>query len=175
MKNSKWLDFVVGLFVLSGVAAFGWLALNASNATSGLGGGKPIQVTTSFTNIGSLKIKAPVMIAGVRVGQVSSITLDHDNYKAIVSLALDSSVPIPKEGTMAMINTSGLVGEQYIAIEPGFSEEMLANGDVIRRTQDAFVMERLIGQLMASFGDSGKDKSDNDDSESSFKPSSLLD
>ena len=175
MKNSKWLDFVVGLFVLSGIAAFGWLALNASNATSGFGGGKPIQVTTSFTNIGSLKIKAPVMIAGVRVGQVSSITLDHDNYKAIVLLALDSSVPIPKEGTMAMINTSGLVGEQYIAIEPGYSDEMLANGDVIRRTQDAFVMERLIGQLMASFGDSGKDASDNDDSESSFKPSSLLD
>ncbi len=176
MKNSKWLDFIVGLFVLSGVAAFGWLAMSASNATSGLGGGKAINVTTSFTNIGSLKVKAPVMIAGVRVGQVNGITLDHNNYKAIVSLSLDSSVPIPREGTMAMINTSGLVGEQYVALEPGFSDEMLANGDVIRRTQDAFVMERLIGQLMASFS-SGKDDSDKerDSEDKPFKPGSLLD
>lgn len=177
MKNSKWLDFVVGLFVLSGVVAFGWLAFNASNATSGLGGGKPINVTTSFTNIGSLKVKAPVMIAGVRVGQVNGITLDHNNYKAVVSLSLDSSVPIPREGTMAMINTSGLVGEQYVALEPGYSDELLANGDVIRRTQDAFVMERLIGQLMATFSSGSKDdKSDSDDhSEPAFKPGSLLD
>lgn len=176
MKNSKWLDFIVGLFVLSGVAAFGWLAMSASNATAGLGSGKAINVTTSFTNIGSLKVKAPVMIAGVRVGQVNGITLDHNNYKAIVSLSLDSSVPIPRDGTMAMINTSGLVGEQYVALEPGFSDEILVNGDVIRRTQDAFVMERLIGQLMASFG-GGKedDKGDDESSTSGFKPGSLLD
>ena len=78
---------------------------------------------------------------------------------------------------MAMINTSGLVGEQYVALEPGYSDELLANGDVIRRTQDAFVMERLIGQLMASFSSGSKDdKSDSDDhSEPAFKPGSLLD
>ena len=176
MKNSKWLDFIVGLFVLSGIAAFGWLAMSASNATNGLRGGKAINVTTSFTNIGSLKVKAPVMIAGVRVGQVNGITLDHNNYKAIVSLSLDSSVPIPRDGTMAMINTSGLVGEQYIALEPGFSDEMLVNGDVIRRTQDAFVMERLIGQLMASIGGSKDDeKKEGDSSDKPFKPGSLLD
>ncbi len=178
MKNSKWLDFIVGLFVLSGVAAFAWLAFNASNATSGFSGGKPINVTASFTNIGSLKVKAPVMIAGVRVGQVNGITLDHDNYEAVVGLTLDSSVPIPQD-TIAAINTSGLVGEQYIALDPGGAERILQNGDRIRMTQDAFVMERLIGQLMASFGGSKDDSSDLEDAPSSgdspFKAGSLLD
>lgn len=179
MKNSKWIDFIVGLFVLSGVVAFAWLAFNASNATSSFGGGKPINVTASFTNIGSLKIKAPVMIAGVRVGQVNGITLDHDNYMAVVNLSLDSSVPIPQD-TIAAINTSGLVGEQYVALDPGGADKMLQNGDRIRMTQDAFVMERLIGQLMASFsGSKDKDddasKADDKKSESTFKPGSLLD
>ncbi|WP_084331556.1 outer membrane lipid asymmetry maintenance protein MlaD [Ignatzschineria larvae DSM 13226] len=177
MKNSKWLDFVVGIFVLSGIVAFTWLAFNASNATSGLGGGKPIQVTASFTNIGSLKVKAPVMIAGVRVGQVAGINLDHNNYEAVVSLSLDSSVPIPQD-TIAAINTSGLVGEQYIALDPGGSEKELQNGDKIRMTQDAFVMERLIGQLMASFGSGGKgDTADVEEKgkDAPFKPASLLD
>lgn len=176
MKNSKWIDFIVGLFVLSGVVAFAWLAFNASNATSGMGGGKPIQVTASFMNIGSLKVKAPVMIAGVRVGQINSITLNHDTYKAEVTMSLDSNVPIPQD-TMAMINTSGLVGEQYIALDPGGADKMLQNGDRIIMTQDAFVMERLIGQLMASFGGSKDDDSkvDEEKSESTFKPGSLLD
>ncbi len=177
MKNSKWLDFIVGLFVLSGIAAFGWLAFNASNATTGFGGGKPINVTASFTNIGSLKVKAPVMVAGVRVGQVTGIALDPNNFEAVVSLSLDSSTPIPQD-TIAAINTSGLVGEQYIALDPGGSEKDLQNGDRIRMTQDAFVMERLIGQLMASFSGGSKSddsKSESDSSESSFKPKSLLD
>lgn len=176
MKNSKWIDFIVGLFVLSGVIAFAWLAFNASNATTGMGGGKPIQVTASFTNIGSLKVKAPVMIAGVRVGQINNIALDHNNYEAVITMSLDSSVPIPQD-TIAAINTSGLVGEQYIALDPGGAEKILQNGDRIRMTQDAFVMERLIGQLMASFGSSKGDDSKVDDekTESTFKPGSLLD
>ncbi len=183
MKNAKWIDFVVGLFVISGIVAFAWLAFNASNATTGLRGGKPIYVTASFTNIGSLKVKAPVMISGVRVGQVNGIALDPHNYEAVVTLALDSSVPIPQD-TIAAINTSGLVGEQYIALDPGGSEKDLTNGDRIRMTQDAFVMERLIGQLMASFGGSKGDASEVTPEESSnsnsgnsggFKPGSLLD
>lgn len=95
-----------------------------------------------------------------------------------MTLALDGSIPIPQD-TIAAINTSGLVGEQYIALDPGGSEKDLANGDRIRMTQDAFVMERLIGQLMASFGGSKGDSAEvapeENANSSGFKPGSLLD
>lgn len=179
MKNPKWLDFVVGLFVLSGIVAFGWLAFNASNSSGRFGSGKGIAVTANFDNIGSLKVKAPVMVSGVRVGQVAGIELDPQTFQAVVRLNLDTKFGIPTD-TIAAIHTSGLVGEQYIALDPGGSEQDLTNGDRIRMTQDAFVMERLIGQLLASFtGGKDKDESSSNDRESdekpSFSPGSLLD
>lgn len=146
--NTRIVNFSVGLFVILGVVALVWLALTASSTDGRFG--KQITVSASFDNVGSLKIKAPVMIAGVRVGRVSHIALDQDDFQAIVEMKLDESYGIPKD-TAAMIYTAGLVGEQYVALDPGAGSP-LENGDTLGLTQSAIVIERLIGQFLTSMG-----------------------
>lgn len=147
--NVRIMNFSVGLFVIFGVLALVWLALTASSTDGRFA--KQISVSAGFDNVGSLKVKAPVMIGGVRVGRVSHISLDPDDFKAIVEMKLDEKYEIPND-TMAMIYTAGLVGEQYIALDPGGSPMPLENGDSIRMTQSALVIERLIGQFLTSMG-----------------------
>jgi phospholipid/cholesterol/gamma-HCH transport system substrate-binding protein len=145
MKKTA-LDFWVGLFVVLGLAALLFLALKAGNMSS-MSFQRTYAVRLKFDNIGGLKPRAPVKSAGVTVGRVGSIDFDDNAYQAVVTLALDEQYKFPKD-TSAKILTSGLLGEQYIGLEPGGDDKMLQAGDTISMTQSAVVLENLIGQFL---------------------------
>lgn len=156
MPRSK-IDVWVGLFVLVGGAAILFLALQAANLLS-LSFQPVYRVTAMFDNAGGLKPKAAVRSAGVVVGRVESIGFDDQTFQATVVLALESRYDFPKDSSLKIL-TSGLLGEQYVGIEPGGSDDNLAQGDVITLTQSAVVLENLIGQFLfnraADAADSG--------------------
>ncbi|MBV8261461.1 MAG: outer membrane lipid asymmetry maintenance protein MlaD [Paraburkholderia sp.] len=159
MKKNA-LDFWVGLFVVLGFIALLFLALKAGNMSS-LSFQRTYAVKLKFDNIGGLKPRAPVKSAGVTVGRVASIGFDSNTYQALVTINLDQQYQFPKD-TSAKILTSGLLGEQYIGLEPGGDPEMLKDGDTISMTQSAIVLENLIGQFLYSkAADSGAAKSPN--------------
>ncbi|MDR2690013.1 MAG: outer membrane lipid asymmetry maintenance protein MlaD [Azoarcus sp.] len=140
------LDLWVGLFVALGFAALVFLATKAGSY-SGLASGRAYTVEASFDNIGGLKAKAPVKSAGVLVGRVADIRFDVQSYRAVVKLDLDPRYQFPRD-TIATILTAGLLGEQYVGLEPGGDSDVLKNGDRITMTQSAVVLEKLIGQFM---------------------------
>jgi phospholipid/cholesterol/gamma-HCH transport system substrate-binding protein len=146
MMNRLTLDLWVGLFVAIGLASLLFLALKAGNL-SAANGGETYRLEAKFDNIGGLKIRAPVKSAGVVVGRVSEIRFDSDNYVAVVTLQVDGRYKFPRD-TFATILTSGLLGEQYVGFEVGGDPEMLKGGDVIKKTQSAVVIEKLISQFM---------------------------
>jgi phospholipid/cholesterol/gamma-HCH transport system substrate-binding protein len=141
-------DIWVGLFVLIGAAALVFLALQSANLLS-LNFQKTYPVTARFDNIGGLKQRTAVKSAGVVVGRVESINFDDKSFQATVTLALQSQYAFPKDSSLKIL-TSGLLGEQYIGIEPGADEKNLQPGDVITATQSAVVLENLIGQFLYS-------------------------
>ena len=143
-KNDLW----VGLFVLIGAAALLFLALKSANLVS-LNFDKAYAITAKFDNIGGLKPRAAVKSAGVVVGRVDNITFDDKSYQASVSLAMESRYVFPKDSSLKIL-TSGLLGEQYIGVEPGFGDTKLASGDVVKQTQSAVVLENLISQFLYS-------------------------
>jgi phospholipid/cholesterol/gamma-HCH transport system substrate-binding protein len=147
MQSSRY-DAWVGLFVLIGGAALLFLALKAGNLLS-LNFDATYQVSARFDNIGGLKPNAAVKSAGVVVGRVESISFDDKTFQAKVVLNMHKGMLFPKDSS-AKILTSGLLGEQYIGLEPGADEKNLAAGDVIRQTQSAVVLENLIGQFINS-------------------------
>ena len=157
MQKSKH-DLWVGLFVLIGAAAILFLALKAGNLLS-LSFDEGYRLDARFDNIGGLKVRAPVKSAGVVVGRVAAIGFDDKTYQARVELDLDKRFTFPKDSS-AKILTAGLLGEQYIGIEPGAEEKLLAAGDAIRMTQSAVVLENLISQFLfnkaADSGDGAK-------------------
>lgn len=140
------LDFWVGLFVVLGFIALLFLALKAGNMSS-LSFQPTYPVKLKFDNIGGLKVRAPVKSAGVVVGRVTSIGFDTNTYQAVVSIDIDKQYPFPKDSS-AKIQTSGLLGEQYIGLTPGGDTEMLKAGDTLTMTQSAIVLENLIGQFL---------------------------
>ncbi|MDE1952505.1 MAG: outer membrane lipid asymmetry maintenance protein MlaD [Betaproteobacteria bacterium] len=144
--ESKKIDVWVGLFVLIGAAALLFLALKAGNLLS-LNFGPTYDVTAQFDNIGGLKSGAPVKSAGVVVGRVAGIQFDNQTFQAKVKLALDQRYQFPTD-TSAKILTSGLLGDQYLSLDPGASSKNLQNGGVIQNTQSAVVLENLIGQFL---------------------------
>ncbi|MCC7059600.1 MAG: outer membrane lipid asymmetry maintenance protein MlaD [Burkholderiaceae bacterium] len=146
MKRSG-VDLLVGLFVVLGFAALAFLAMRAGNMSSALGLGPTYEVSAQFDNIGGLKPRAAVRSAGVVVGRVSSIRFDDQSYRADVLLLLDRRYHFPKDSSVKIL-TSGLLGEQYIGLEPGGDTMMLASGDRITMTQSAVVLENLIGQVL---------------------------
>lgn len=146
------LDLWVGFFVVAGIVAVLFLALKVGNLGN-FDNGETYVVKASFDNIGGLKARAPVKSAGVVVGRVAEISFDPKTYEASVTLSLDSRYPFPKD-TSASIMTSGLLGEQYIALDAGGDEKMLANGDALKITQGAVVLENLIGQFLYNKTDS---------------------
>lgn len=156
MKKSI-LEFWVGLFVLLGVAAVGFLAFRVAGGTTG-GADKTYTVYANFSDIGGLKTNAPIKSAGVLVGRVSSITLDPKSYQAKISMNLDSRYQFSND-VSAQILTSGLLGEQYIGLQQGGDTENLAAGDTISVTSSAMVLENLIGKFMTSFAE--KSSTDN--------------
>ena len=144
----KGIETLVGLFVLLGMLAMVFLALKAANLAS-FEGGDTYTVTARFDNIGGLKTRAPVRSAGVKVGRVTAIGLDRTTYQGVVTMEIQRPFQFPKD-TSAKILTSGLLGDQYIGLEPGASEENLAAGQVITQTQSAVVLENLIGRFLTN-------------------------
>jgi phospholipid/cholesterol/gamma-HCH transport system substrate-binding protein len=147
MINRKSLELWVGLFVAAGILALAMLAFKVGNLTSAdvMNGYK---VAGRFDNVGGLKVKAAVTMAGVRIGRVSGIAFDNKKYQALVTMDIDGRYQnIPKDSS-ASILTSGLLGDQYVGIEPGGDETSLQNGDNFLRTQSALVLEKLVGQVI---------------------------
>jgi phospholipid/cholesterol/gamma-HCH transport system substrate-binding protein len=153
--HRKTIDVWVGLFVLLGLAALMFLALKAGNMSS-LSFGKTYAITGKFDNIGGLKPQAPVKSAGVVVGRVGDIKFDDKSYQALVTLDLETGYKFPKDSSLKIL-TAGLLGEQYIGIEPGGDTNNLVAGDRISRTQSAAVLEDLINQFIYSKAAEGKD------------------
>lgn len=144
----KTVETLVGLFVLLGLLAIVFLALKAANLAS-FRVGSTYVVTAKFDNIGGLKVRAPVKSAGVTVGRVKAIALDVKSYQGSVTMELEEGVHFPAD-TSAKILTSGLLGDQYVGLEPGGSDQNLKAGDQIKMTQSAVVLENLIGQFLYS-------------------------
>lgn len=139
-------DFWVGLFVLVGVAALMFLALQSANLLS-LNFQRGYRITANFDNIGGLKPKAAVKSAGVVVGRVSHIGFDDKKFQAQIAIDMDPRFAFPKDSSLKIL-TSGLLGEQYIGIEAGADEKNLAAGDNVSTTQSAVVLENLISQFL---------------------------
>ena len=147
MINRKSLEVWVGLFVAAGILALAMLAFKVGNLTSA-DVMNSYKVTGYFDNVGGLKVKAAVTMAGVRIGRVSAIAFDNKKYQALVTMDIDGRYQnIPKDSS-ASILTSGLLGDQYIGIEPGGDDASLKSGDSFLRTQSALVLEKLIGQVI---------------------------
>jgi phospholipid/cholesterol/gamma-HCH transport system substrate-binding protein len=140
------IDLWVGLFVIAGLGALTILALKVGNMGS-IAGGETYQLHAEFTNIGGLKPRAPVKSSGVVVGRVADITFDNEKFMARVTMSIDKRYKFPKD-TSASVLTAGLLGEQYIGFEGGAEDAMLANGETLKLTQSAVVLEKLISQFM---------------------------
>jgi len=144
--SKRGIETLVGLFVLAGFAAIGYLALVAANLAA-LTVGDTYIVTARFDNVGGLKPRAPVRSAGVTVGRVTRITLDPHTFQGVVAIELERRYSFPKD-TSAAILTAGLLGDQFVGLMPGGAEEALAQGDTIRLTQSAVVLEQLISTFL---------------------------
>ncbi|HTX25125.1 MAG TPA: outer membrane lipid asymmetry maintenance protein MlaD [Steroidobacteraceae bacterium] len=160
MRANRTLEIGTGLFVLLGFAALVFLTtqlpssgLKLSSAKSGY------RVTAEFDNIGDLKSGAPVTMAGVRIGEVESVGIDPQTYRALVTLRIDPQYNQIPDDSDAAINTQGLLGGQYVAIGPGGSEMYLMNGSRIQFTQNALVLENIINKLFASFAGKSSESS----------------
>ncbi len=160
MLQRTQLELWVGVFVALGLLALATLAFRVGNLTTAdVVDGYRIQA--HFDNIGSLKVKSPVTMAGVRIGRVAQISFDNKSYQALVIMNIDGRYKTIPKDTGASILTAGLLGEQYIGLEPGGSDQFLKDGDNIAMTQSALVLEKLVGQFI--FNKAGE-------SESSPKP-----
>ncbi|MCG6867303.1 MAG: outer membrane lipid asymmetry maintenance protein MlaD [Gammaproteobacteria bacterium] len=146
MTNRK-LEVLVGVFVAAGFAALLVLAMQVSNLST-FSPGESYTLTARFDNIGGLKVRSPVTIGGVRVGRVSAIRYDPEAFNAVVSLSIDADQDYLPVDTGASIYTSGLLGEQYISLEPGAEAAVLKDGDVLQFAQSAVILEQLIGKFV---------------------------
>jgi phospholipid/cholesterol/gamma-HCH transport system substrate-binding protein len=151
----KSVDLWVGLFVVAGALALLFLALKVGNLSS-MSFDATYPITARFDNIGGLKPRAPVKSAGVVVGRVENIRFDDKTFQASVTLQMQAGYKFPKDSS-AKILTSGLLGEQYIGIEPGGDTNNLVAGDRIKMTQSAIVLESLISQFLFSKAAEGKE------------------
>ncbi len=153
MRESPRQELWVGAFVLIGLAAIAYLSIAIGGLTTG--GPSGLEITATFDEIGGLKSRARVVVGGVKVGQVKSVALTPD-FRARVTLDVDRSLELPTDSS-ASILTSGVLGDQYIALEPGggfddAGKRFLAAGDEIQYTQSAVILERLIGKLIQNLG-----------------------
>jgi phospholipid/cholesterol/gamma-HCH transport system substrate-binding protein len=154
MSRSPTRDFIVGLFVLGGLIALGYLSVSIGGLRYNGPGG--LTLFAKFDETGGLKARAPVVIAGVKVGQVKSIRLN-DDFRARVEIDIDHNLKLPID-TTASIVTSGLLGDRYITLEVGGDPEMLKPGDEIGFTESAVILERLLGKFVHNAGVQKEDK-----------------
>ena len=155
MLSKRIVEILVGLFMLAGILAMFALAFEVSGFSK-YSSRDSFHVSAVFDNIGDLKVRAPVTIAGVRVCEVDSISIDNASFKAKVGIRIDKRQNKLPADTTAKILTAGLIGANYIELIPGYGESDLKDGGVIIDTQPAIVLENLIGQLMYKLGDGKK-------------------
>lgn len=141
------IEIVVGAFMLAGIISLAILAVRVSGFNVGTSTGT-YAIYAKFENIGGLVVRSKVTIAGVTVGQVSAITLDNETFMAVIKMDIDSNVTDLSADSTAAILTEGLLGGKYIGISIGADDRMLEDGDLIRDTQSAVVLEELIGQFL---------------------------
>jgi phospholipid/cholesterol/gamma-HCH transport system substrate-binding protein len=153
VRRSPARDLLVGVFVLLGIGAIAYLSLAVGGASWERRGG--LTLIARFDELGGLKTRAPVVIAGVKVGQVRSIGLG-DDYRARVTLDLDPTLKLPTD-TSASIVTAGLLGDRYISLQLGGDPKLLASGDTLNFTESAVLLERLLGKLVHNVGATDKD------------------
>jgi phospholipid/cholesterol/gamma-HCH transport system substrate-binding protein len=144
MTRSPLRDLLVGLFVLVGLCAIAYLSFSVGGLSySGPGG---LTIYAAFDQTGGLKPRAPVVISGVKVGQVTSIALD-PSFRARVAMDLDGRLKLPTD-TTASIVTAGILGDRYVSLQLGGDDKVLASGDSITFTESAIILESLIGKFM---------------------------
>jgi len=160
----KIIEVLVGFFMILGIIALAFMAIKVSGLAAYSTQQSFYKVYADFDNIGSLKVRSPVMISGVWIGQVSAINLDPTSYRARVTLDVSKDQKLPTD-TSASIYTQGLLGSNYISLTPGYEESFLKEGSYIETTQPAIILEKLIGQFLYSLkgdkDDKDKDKSEN--------------
>lgn len=163
MQQTRKTELWVGGFVLAGICAILVMIFQVADV-KGLGSNDTYTLNAEFDNIGTLKVRSPVKVGGVVVGRVTDIGLDKETLLPVVSMAIDRQYDQFADTSSAQILTSGLIGEQYVGLVPGFVFDdegaMLADGDVIEDTKSALVLEDLIGQFLYSMGNSDSDDDD---------------
>lgn len=147
MQHTSTQDTLVGLFVASGIVGVFFLALQVSNLSS-LTEHDSYTITARFENSGGLKVKSPVSAAGVKIGKVSAISFDPKTYESVVRLSIDKQYNTLPDDTTASVFTAGLLGEQYVNLEAGGSDEYLKDGGKIEITQSAIILEKALGQFL---------------------------
>jgi phospholipid/cholesterol/gamma-HCH transport system substrate-binding protein len=157
MRANYRVEFASGIFLLLGIAALIWLATRATDYGQEIGS-DTYRVSARFTNIGDLRSRAPVKIAGVPAGLVETVELDPVTFEAIVHMKISSRFNELPTDTGASILTSGVLGDRYIGLEPGGAPDFLADGDVIIITQSALVLEQLVGKYLFNTGENGKEE-----------------
>lgn len=157
MMKSKMVEIMVGLFVAAGIVALFMLAMKVSNLNA-FSVKDGYTLVAHFDNVGGLKAQSPVSASGVRIGRVTSIEYDQQGYEAEVRMVIDPKYDRLPQDTSAGIYTSGLLGEQYISLEPGASDTYLKDGDRLTLTQSALVLEQVIGQYLFSQAADGAGK-----------------
>lgn len=154
MARARLIEVLVGTFMLLGFLALFFLAMKVSNLSASPGG-DGYRLTARFDNIGSLKVRAPVSMAGVRIGRVEDIRFDKETYQAVVTLHVERQFDTIPVDSFANIFTAGLLGEQYVGLDPGGSQEFLRDADRIGHTQSALVLEQMIAQFFFSKAEEG--------------------
>jgi len=146
---------MVGAFMAAGFVALFFLAMQVSNLST-VTESNGYSIKARFDNIGGLKVRSAVTMAGVRIGRVTRIAFDDNTYEAVVTMLIDSERKSIPDDTFAKIYTAGLLGEQYIGLDPGGSEDYLGDGGSIPLTQSALVLEEIIGQVLFSKAEEGE-------------------
>ncbi len=160
MQQSKVLETWVGLFVALGMVSLFFLAMKVSNLADLQVKDDSYKLLARFQNVGSLRVRAPVSMAGVRIGRVSSIHFDNKTYEAVVEMHIEPQYNTIPTDTTANILTAGLLGEQYIGLSAGGSEDYFKNGDEIELSQSALVLEEIISRFLFNKAESGSEKKD---------------
>ncbi|PLY14864.1 MAG: outer membrane lipid asymmetry maintenance protein MlaD [Sedimenticola sp.] len=152
--QKKSVEIMVGAFMAAGFVALFFLAMQVSNLSTA-SSGDGYEIKARFDNIGSLKSRSPVTMAGVKIGRVKEVSFDQTTYEAVVTLTIDDQYNAIPDDSFAKIFTAGLLGEQYVGIDPGGSDRFLKQGDGISMTQSALVLEEIVGQFLFSKAEEG--------------------